>query len=711
MNDENMSQESSSSREISVTWHALSGDEVLQELETPIEEGLSSADVEQRREKFGPNELTEAPPTSFWEMLWAQINNFVIYMLLGAAIISGLLGDYVEAIAIMAIVVLNAIMGIIQESRAEAALAALKKLAAPDAAVLRDGRRVSVPAAQLVPGDIVFLEAGNYIPADVRLLEAVNLRIDEASLTGESVPVQKNAQTRLESDVPIGDRKNTAFMGTLVSYGRGKGVVVSTGMNTELGMIATMLQRVDDEQTPLQRRLDELGKVLGWGSLAVCGLVFVIAVVRYILQPGAADFFSQEALEVFSEAFMVAVSLAIAAVPEGLPAVVTISLALGMREMVRRHALIRKLSSVETLGSATVICSDKTGTLTQNEMTVTRIWADGEFINVTGSGYAPVGEFTKDGERVDLSDFPAVKTALWLGTLNNDAQLEPAGEHDGQETFRMIGDPTEGSILVAALKAGASAKSLNKAYPREQEIPFDSVRKRMVTIHAVESPEDEDLSPLSKEDEKREWHIVDVKGAPDVVLDLCSHIQTLNYENQKLTEERKQQVLAANDAMTNDALRVLGVAYRCLPVLPEEIESKELESDLTFVGLIGMIDPARTEVKEALNTARDAGIRTIMITGDYPNTARAIAQEIGLLLSGRKVMTGPDLNQLSDEEMIENVQVTDVYARVSPEHKMRIVDALRANQEVVAMTGDGVNDAPAIKRADIGVAMGNGVDR
>jgi Ca2+-transporting ATPase len=706
MSDETTTKESKQAQDISISWHTMSGTDVLQELETPIEEGLSTEEVKKRQQKYGFNELTEAPPTTFWEMLWAQINNFVIYMLLGAAIISALLGDFTEAIAIMAIVILNAIMGIIQESRAEAALKALKKLAAPEASVLRNGSRVTVPASQLVPGDIVFLEAGNYIPADVRLLEAVNLRIDEASLTGESVPVEKNAQTRLEEDIPIGDRKNTAFLGTLVTYGRGKGVVVNIGMNTELGMIATMLQRVEDEETPLQRRLDDLGKVLGWGSLAICGLVFVIAVVRYVLRPGAADFFGPAAIEAYTEAFMVAVSLAIAAVPEGLPAVVTISLALGMREMVRRHALIRKLSSVETLGSATVICSDKTGTLTQNEMTVTRIWSDGNFVNVTGSGYAPTGEFTKDGEAVDLNDYPAIKTALWIGTLNNDAQLEHAGEQGGQETYRMIGDPTEGAILVAALKAGSSAKALNDAYPREQEIPFDSVRKRMVTVHSIEEPKEEDLSPLSGDEEQREWHIVAVKGAPDVVLDLCSHMQTLNNGDQKLTEERKQQVLAANDAMTDNALRVLGVAYRCLPVLPNEIDSDELEKDLTFVGLIGMIDPARTEVKEALNTARDAGIRTIMITGDYPNTARAIAEEISLLRPGRKVMTGAELNDLSDEEMIENVKVTDVYARVSPEHKMRIVDALRANQEVVAMTGDGVNDAPAIKRADIGVAMG-----
>ena len=705
MSEDSPVSEKTTGKDVSISWHSMSSTDVLEQLNTPLEEGLSPEEVKARQEKYGPNELTEAPPTTFWEMLWSQINSFVIYMLLAASIISALLGDYVEAVAILAIVVLNAIMGIIQESQAEAALAALKKLAAPESSVLRGGHRLSVPATELVPGDIVFLEAGNYIPADVRLLEAVNLRVDEASLTGESLPVEKNAQTRLEADIPLGDQKNTAFMGTLVNYGRGKGVVVSIGMQTQLGMIATMLQSVENEETPLQRRLDQLGKVLGWGSLAVCGLVFVIGAIRFIAGSGFANILSPAALEEFTNLFMIAVSLAIAAVPEGLPAVVTISLALGMREMVRRHALIRKLSSVETLGSATVICSDKTGTLTQNEMTVTRIWADDQFVDVTGSGYAPKGDFKVNNEIVSLEKYPAVKTSLWLGTLNNDSQLEHAGEQDGQETFRMIGDPTEGAILVAALKAGASAKSLNKAYPRQQEIPFDSTRKRMVTVHSVEDPQDADISPLTG-DEKREWHIIAVKGAPDVVLNLCSHIQTMENGDLKLTDERRQEVLAANDAMTGSALRVLGVAYRMLPVLPDEINSEEMEKDLTFVGLIGMIDPARTEVKDALDTARDAGIRTIMITGDYPNTARAIAEEIGLLQSGHKVMTGADINNLSDEEMIQNVMETDVYARVSPEHKMRIVDALRANDEVVAMTGDGVNDAPAIKRADIGVAMG-----
>ena len=705
MSNETKNEIKNSPLDLSVTWHALSATDVLQQLETPEETGLTVDEVKARQEKYGLNELIEKKRTTFWEMLFAQLNNFVVILLIVASVISALLGDYIEAGAILTIVVLNAILGIVQESRAEEALAALKKLAAPEAQVLRDGHRVSVPAAQLVPGDIVFLEAGNYIPADIRLLEAINLSIEEASLTGESVPVKKNAESYLEKDIPLGDRKNTAFMGTLVTYGRGKGVVISTGMYTQLGLIATMLQSVEDEETPLQKRLDQLGKVLGWGSLIVCGLVFVIGAIRLLLANGAPSLTDPTTIQHIVDMFMVAVSLAIAAVPEGLPAVVTISLAGGMREMVRRHALIRRLASVETLGSTTVICSDKTGTLTQNEMTVTQLWVDGKFVSITGSGYTPKGEFLVDGKSVDLKDYSAVQTALWIGSLNNDAQLEYSGEAEGKATYRMIGDPTEGAILVAALKAGSSAKELNDAYPRQQEIPFDSERKRMVTIHAIEAPKKEDISPFSDE-EKREWHIIAVKGAPDVVLDLCSHVQTLNNGDDKLDKKRRKEIIAANDRMTKGALRVLGVAYRLIPALPDEINSDTLEKDLTFVGLIGMIDPARTEVKPALETAVNAGIRTVMITGDYPNTARAIAEEIGLMQTGHKVMTGAEIGELSDEEMTETVKVTDVYARVSPKHKMRIVDALRTNGEVVAMTGDGVNDAPAIKRADIGIAMG-----
>lgn len=692
-------------KDVDISWHALTPNEVISQLETPIETGLSSAEVKLRQQKYGLNELVEKKRTSFWQMLWSQLNNFIVILLIAASVISAVLGDYIEAGAIMLIVVLNAILGIVQESRAEEALAALKKLAAPEAKVLRDGQHISVPAPQLVPGDIVFIESGNFIPADLRLLEAFNLSIEEASLTGESVPVTKHAEGNLNSDIPIGDRKNSAFSGTVVTYGRGTGVVVSTGMNTQLGLIATMLQAVEEEATPLMKRLEQLGKILGYGSLIICGLVFVLTAARIFIGHPEVSLTDPNTIDAIVNAFMVAVSLAIAAVPEGLAAVVTISLAGGMREMVRRHALIRRLSSVETLGSVTVICSDKTGTLTQNKMTVTRLWVQDNFINVTGSGYEPEGDFLVGGEKIDLKDYPAAKTALWLGALNNDSQLEASGESEGKVTYRMVGDPTEGSILVAALKAGASAKDLNSAYPRDQEIPFDSDRKRMVTVHSIDTPKTADLSPFTDE-EKREWYAVVVKGAPDIVLGLCSHMQTLKNEDVALDDEKRNQILAANDLMTKDALRVLGVAYRLMPVMPNEINSEELEKDLIFVGLIGMIDPARVEVKPALEEATVAGIRTIMITGDFPNTAKAIAEEIGLLHKGHKVMTGSELNKLSDEEMVEAVKITDVFARVSPEHKMRIVDALRTNGEIVAMTGDGVNDAPAIKRADIGVSMG-----
>jgi Ca2+-transporting ATPase len=691
-------------------WHALAAEEVLKHLKVQ-DQGLTAEEAQKRLEQFGHNQLKEAARPSFLQMLWEQLNNFVVILLIVASVISALLGDYVEAAAIMAIVVLNAILGIVQEQRAEEALAALKRLAAPDAQVMRDGHRTSVPARDVVPGDIVYLEAGNYIPADVRLLEAINLRIEEASLTGESLAVQKNAASVLDKNVPLGDRKNTAFMGTLVSYGRGRGVVVSTGMHTQLGLIASMLQNVETEETPLQRRLDQLGKSLSIGALALVALVFIVALFNYTdvsqISNGLFHYLKEYATEI-TEVFIIAVSLAIAAVPEGLPAVVTISLALGMREMIKRHALIRKLSSVETLGSATVICSDKTGTLTQNEMTVTRLWTDGQFMHITGTGYIPQGDFLIDGKPVDVANYPAALTTLWLGVLNNDAEIETTGASEEQQTYRIVGDPTEGSLLVAAAKAGALHVEIDKAYPRENEVPFDSERKRMITIHNVKELLPNDPSPFQN-NKMQDWNVIAVKGAPDVVLDLCSRVQTMNDESKPLDDAGRQRILDANDAMTKDALRVLGLAYRVerdVPANPEDIKTEHLEKDLVFVGLVGMIDPARTEVKPALEHARHAGIRTVMITGDYPNTAKAIAETIGLLRPGKKVLTGAELDSLNDEQLKSVIEDTDVFARVSPEHKMRIVDALQANDEVVAMTGDGVNDAPAIKRADIGVAMG-----
>jgi Ca2+-transporting ATPase len=691
-------------------WHALKADEVLKHLEV-LHEGLSSEEVEKRLGQYGPNQLEEASRPGFLALLWAQLNNFVVILLIVASVISALLGDYVEAAAIMAIVVLNSVLGIVQEQRAEQALAALKKLAAPDAQVLRDGVRRSVPSYNLVPGDIVFLEAGNFIPADIRLLEAVNLRVEEASLTGESLPVQKNAATVLEKNVPLGDRKNTAFMGTLVNYGRGRGVVTSTGMHTQLGLIATMLQNVETEETPLQRRLDQLGKSLSIGSLILVALVFIVALINQTNINGlftSPIAYFKEFADQITEVFIIAISLAIAAVPEGLPAVVTISLALGMREMIQRHALIRKLSSVETLGSATVICSDKTGTLTQNEMTVTRVWADNQFVHVTGTGYSPKGEFQVDGVKVDAAKYPAILSTLWLGLLNNDATIEATGENEAVQTYRIVGDPTEGALLVAASKAGAIQVEIDDAYPRENEVPFDSERKRMVTIHDVRDPMAENFSPFHDEQHKN-WNVIAVKGAPDIVLDLCTQYQGMDDKPRPMTKEARERILTANEVMTKDALRVLGFAYRIakdIPDNPDELKTEDLEKNLVFVGLVGMIDPPRTEVKPALEHARHAGIRTVMITGDFPNTAKAIAEAIGLLRPGKKVMTGAGLDDLNDNELNGIIEDTDVFARVSPEHKMRIVDALQANGEIVAMTGDGVNDAPAIKRADIGVAMG-----
>jgi Ca2+-transporting ATPase len=691
-------------------WHTLGPEQVLRHFEVQ-DKGLTIEEAKRRLEQYGPNQLKEAPRPTFLQMLWDQLNNFVVILLIVASAVSALLGDYVEAAAIMAIVVLNSVLGIIQERRAEEALAALKKLAAPDAQVMRDGHRQTVPSYELVPGDMVFLEAGNFVPADIRLLEAVNLRVEEASLTGESLPVQKNAATVLDQNVPLGDRKNTAFMGTLVSYGRGRGVVTSTGMRTQLGLIASMLQNVETEETPLQRRLDQLGKSLSVAALFLVAIVFIVALINQTeingLFTGPLAYLKEYAAEI-TETFIIAVSLAIAAVPEGLPAVVTISLALGMREMIKRHALIRKLASVETLGSATVICSDKTGTLTQNEMTVTRLWVAGQFITVTGTGYAPKGDFLIDDQKVILSKYPAVETTLWLGMLNNDASIETTGEKDSQQTYRIVGDPTEGALLVAAAKADPAFVNVKEAYPREGEVPFDSERKRMITVHDVAAPRAEDPSPF-KDEKLKHWDVIAVKGAPDIVLDLCTQYQNREDNPAPLDAEMRKHILEANETMTKDALRVLGLAYRVVedvPDNPEELKTEELEKDLVFTGLIGMIDPARTEVKPALEKAREAGIRTIMITGDYPNTAHAIAETIGMLRRGRGVMTGAQLDALSDDNLRDVINKTSVFARVSPEHKMRIVDALQANGEVVAMTGDGVNDAPAIKRADIGVAMG-----
>jgi Ca2+-transporting ATPase len=672
-------------------WHGRPISDILEQLATDPEEGISSEEAARRLDKYGLNKLDEAPPITIWALLWEQFNDFVVWLLIGAALVSALLGEWVETGAIMAIVLLNAILGIIQERRAAEELAALRQLAAPEAQVMRDGTRTVIPAREVVPGDVVILEAGNYIPADVRLIETINLKIEEAALTGESVPVEKDATLQLGGDVPLGDRKNSAFMGTLVSYGRGRGVVSHTGMKTQIGRIAEMLQAVEDEETPLQRRLDQLGKLLGWAALGICGVVFLLGWL-----------WGNNPLEMF----LVAVSLAIAAVPEGLPAVVTISLALGMREMIKRNALIRKLSSVETLGSATVIGSDKTGTLTENEMTVTQISIDTKDIYVTGSGYSPEGEFQIKGNRINLVDYPAALSTLWVGALNNDAELEITTGDGGKETCRMIGDPTEGAIIVAAAKAHKQYEALSKAYPRVQEIPFDSERKRMTTIHKILEPKDEDFSPFHTGYLPEDRYVVAVKGAPDVVLKLCTQYEKLDDTEAPMDKTIRRRITSANDEMATQALRVIGMAYKVIDHLPEELIPEEIEKDLIFVGLIGMIDPPRPEVSYSLAVAKHAGIRTVMITGDYAKTARAIAEAIDLIEPEHRVLTGANLNRMNDTELAEAIREVNVFARVSPEHKVRIVRALRTNNEIVAMTGDGVNDAPALKQADIGVAMG-----
>ncbi|MCI0708726.1 MAG: cation-translocating P-type ATPase [Chloroflexi bacterium] len=667
-------------------WHVMSSEEAIASLNTDIESGLTEEEVIQRLETYGNNELAEAPRPGFLERFIAQFNNFVILFLIFAAGVSFILAllegeTPVESIAILAIVILNAALGLVQEGRAEQALSALKKLAAPEAQVLRSGNTVTIPSHLVVPGDVVLLEAGDYIPADLRLVETANLKIEEASLTGESVPVDKKADAQVEESAVLGDRKNMAYMSTIVTYGRGAGVVVATGMNTEIGKIAEIIQSTEEEETPLQQRLNQLGRVLSIAALFICGLVFLLGVYQAVRH-------DEDMVEAIRESFIVAVSLAIAAVPEGLPAVVTINLAIGMREMIKRNALIRRLPAVETLGSATAVASDKTGTLTQNEMTAVQLYVAGQRLELSGEGYQPTGKFLYEKGEKDPHSWLEVEQILRGALLASDARLE--NDKNNPSHYRMVGDPTEGALVVAAAKAGFWRKEVEDQYPRVDEIPFESDRKRMSTIH--KQPDNGD-------------YVVFVKGAPDIVINLCDTI----YENGKpveITPERRDNILEKNKLMASQALRVLAVAQKILPELPAEITPETIETNLTLLGLIGLRDPARPEVREAIAQARSAGIKTVMVTGDYPDTARAIAEEIGLLRPGGQVITGAEIDTFSDEELASKLDETDAFARVSPSHKVRIVEAFRAKNHVIAMTGDGVNDAPALKRASIGVAMG-----
>ncbi len=658
-------------------WHAKQLQETVSILQTQLEQGLSTGEAKTRLEKFGLNELKGKPPATFLQRLLAQFKDFLIIILLIAAVVSLLVGEGVDALVIIGIVLVNAILGVSQESKAEKSLEALQKMSAPHAKVLRDGKVQKLPARELVPGDVVVVEAGDYIPADVRLVESYNLKVEEASLTGESVPVEKRADVVLDAEVPIGDRLNTGFSGTVVTYGRGKGLVTATGMNTQLGLIAGMIQSMEAEDTPLQKSLDTLGKWLGIVTLVVSAIVFVTGMLR-----GGT----------IIEMFMTAISLAVAAIPEGLPAVVTIVLALGMERMVKRHVIMRKLLAVETLGSTTVICSDKTGTLTQNEMTAVRLFAGGQEYKVTGEGYSPTGEFFRASARVgDPTQDIDLKRLLEIASLCNDSRLELSGDAGSDATWRIAGDPTEGALVVVAAKAGLSQSELNQSMARNAEIPFDSDRKRMTTVHQIGSNQ----------------VVAMVKGAPDVMLDLCDRV-SLQGQEQPLTPEIKQKISRVNSSMAGEALRVLATAYKPLPSVPADPKVDEIESNMVFVGLIGMIDPARPEAVRAIGQCKQAGIKPVMITGDYKETAVAIARELGLVedVEG-KVMTGAELEKMSAEELEAVVEDVSVYARVSPEHKVRIVEAFRnTKRHIVAMTGDGVNDAMALKKSDIGVAMG-----
>jgi Ca2+-transporting ATPase len=665
------------------TWFQLETASLLRNLTTDIETGLSPTEAEQRLARHGPNELVERGLTSPWRILWDQLTAVMVVILIIAAIISAFLGDFKDAIAILVIVVLNAVLGFTQEHRAEKAMSALKKLAVPTVKVRRGSQVREISAKDLVPGDIVLLEAGALIPADGRLLENASLRVQEAALTGESEPVEKETGPVPGLDIPLGDRKNMVYMGTVVTYGRGTAVITETGMNTELGRIADMLQTVQREPTPLQRRLEQLGRGLAAASVAIVTLVFVLGLLRG---------------EDPKLMFLTAISMAVAAIPEGLPAVVTIGLALGAQRMLKRQALIRKLPAVETLGSVTVICSDKTGTLTENRMTVTVLDVLGETQSVDAlldHGVPVLGAELASIEKPSTRSLGLLTKAA---ALCNDAVLAESMEYPGQ--IRAIGDPTEGALVVSAAQLGMNKTQLDKRWPRVAEIPFTSERKRMTTVHRADVSSDQTDAP---------WrdgpYVAFFKGAVDSLLVITSRVWSGD-EAIPLTAELHERIMAANDQLAQNGQRVLGVAFR--PLADERLHANEtaLEQGLIFIGLIGMIDPPRREVKEAVQTCQAAGIRPVMITGDHPLTAQTIAQELHISANGQKALTGQQLAQMPTDMLESLVEHVPVYARVSPEHKLKIVQALQGKGHIVAMTGDGVNDAPALKKADIGVAMG-----
>ena len=646
-------------------WYTQPVEAVLENLDTEYE-GLSENEAQRRLEQYGLNELRTANRVSALSILLEQFKNIFVVILLLATAISAVLGHGVESIAIAVIVLFAVLLGFIQEYRAERAIDALRQMAAPTASVLRGGKETEIPSRDLVPGDVILLHAGDRVPADARLLQAINLQVEEAALTGESLPSEKHTQPLTGDSIAVGDRKNMVYSGTAIAYGRGRAVVVATGMETEFGKITGMLQGVETGQTPLQENLDRVGK-----TLAKAALVLVLGIVVMGLLRG----------QPFLEMLIFGIALAVAVVPEALPAVVTISLALGIQRMVKRNALVRRLPTVETLGSTSVICSDKTGTLTKDEMTVRKIYVAGRLVDVTGSGYDPEGEFLIDGQK--NGHLPALAELLTAAALATDARLV---QEDGRWDIK--GDPTEGALVVAAAKAGQHKEALERDYPRVAEIPFTSETKRMTTLHqAVNGAQDAPQRTAYS------------KGAPEVILDSCTRVLTATGE-QPLDMAGREKILLAAQEMADSALRVLAVAAR-----PAQ-DIHEAEREMTFLGLLGMIDPPRPEVKDAILTCEAAGIRPVMITGDHPVTASAVARELGLLRNGGRVVTGAELEAMSDDELEKQVDQISVYARVSPAHKLRVVTAWQTRGQVVAMTGDGVNDAPALKKADIGIAMG-----
>ena len=637
-------------------------EKLLTSLKVNDREGLSAEEVRKRQEEYGLNQLESKGKKRFFQMFMAQFKSFMIIVLLIAAAISGVVGvmegeGLLDTFIILGILILNAFVGAFQERKAESSLEALKNLASPETKVLREGVISEVPTQELVPGDVVILETGDVIPADLRLMEAVNLKIQESALTGESVPVEKETAALTGEEVPLGDRVNMAFSSGLVTYGRGKGIVVATGMKTEVGKIANLLQQTTDTETPMSRRLEQLGKILGIAALIICAVIFLVGVL-----------YGNSVLSMF----MIAVTLAVAAIPEGLPAVSTVVLAIGVQRMVKKNAIIRNLPAVETLGSATVICSDKTGTLTQNKMTVVEAYVNHirEAINREAPGK-------------DLSD--EEKRLLTISVLCADAYLRKKENGD----YDFTGDPTETALLDFGILYGTFKEGLEKRFPRVAEIPFDSGRKRMSTLNRL------------SDNRIR----VNVKGGIDEVLNVCDRI-VINGEVRSLSPEDIEKIHSANEEMATSALRILAMAYKDLSEIPSQINTGQVESGLIFIGLLGMIDPARPEVIDAVEKCKKAGIRAVMITGDHKATAMAIARKIGVFGEGDTAITGNDLENLTDDELNSNVTRYSVYARVAPEHKVRIVKAWQNHNEVVAMTGDGVNDAPALKQADIGAAMG-----